>query len=243
MAHFVPFASKGNRSFRSPFTLFGSRQRTHVHCQRVIMQYVAYYRVSTQMQGKSGLGLEAQRHAVEAFVGSHPILAEYTEIESGKRDDRPQLEAALDHAKANNAVLIIAKLDRLSRDVHFISGLLKRNVPIKACDMPNADNFQFHIMAAVAEKEREMISERTKAAIAAKRARGQEWGTNAARTTQSDDFAKSLHADIQALVDSGITKPAGIARALNERGVRTPRGAEWGSGQVVRLLSRSAQLV
>ncbi|MBY5371815.1 recombinase family protein [Rhizobium leguminosarum] len=82
------------------------------------MQYVAYYRVSTQMQGKSGLGLEAQRHAVEQFAGSHPIIAEYTEIESGKRNDRPELEAALDHAKANNAVLIIAKLDRLSRDVH-----------------------------------------------------------------------------------------------------------------------------
>ncbi|MBY5567153.1 recombinase family protein [Rhizobium leguminosarum] len=110
------------------------------------MQYVAYYRVSTQMQGKSGLGLEAQRHAVEQFAGSHPIIAEYTEIESGKRNDRPQLEAALDHAKANNAVLIIAKLDRLSRDVHFISGLLKRNVPIKACDMPNADDLapKFH---------------------------------------------------------------------------------------------------
>ncbi|MBN7809093.1 recombinase family protein [Agrobacterium rosae] len=202
------------------------------------MKYVAYYRVSTQQQGKSGLGLAAQRSAVAAFVGSHPILAEFTEVESGKRDDRPQLEAALDEAKAHNAVLIIAKLDRLSRDVHFISGLLKRNVPIKACDMPNADNFQFHIMAAVAEKEREMISERTRAAIAAKRARGQEWGTNAVRTAQSDDFAKSLHADLQAIMDSGTNTPAAIARALNERGVRTPRGAEWGSGQIVRVLRR-----
>ena len=202
------------------------------------MKYVAYYRVSTLQQGKSGLGLEAQRSAVAAFVGSHPILAEFTEVESGKRDDRPQLEAALDEAKAHNAILISAKLDRLSRDVHFISGLLKRNVPIKACDMPNADNFQFHIMAAVAEKEREMIAERTKAAIAAKRARGQEWGTNKARTEQATAFAEGIHTHVQTLIDSGTTTPAAIARALNEGAIRTPRGAEWGTGQVVRLLRR-----
>jgi len=202
------------------------------------MQYVAYYRVSTQMQGKSGLGLEAQRHAVNAFVGSHPIIAEYTEIESGKRDDRPQLEAALDYAKANNAILIIAKLDRLSRDVHFISGLLKRNVPIKACDMPNADNFQFHIMAAVAEKEREMIAQRTKDAIAAKRARGQQWGTNAASVAEANAFAGSLQETLQGLIDSGIDTPAAIAKELNARAILTPRGAQWGTGQVVRLLAR-----
>lgn len=202
------------------------------------MKYVAYYRVSTLQQGKSGLGLEAQRSAVAAFVGSHPILAEFTEVESGKRDDRPQLEAALDKAKTHNAILIIAKLDRLSRDVHFISGLLKRNVPIKACDMPNADNFQFHIMAAVAEKEREMIAERTKAAIAAKRARGQEWGTNKARTEQATAFAGSLHTHVQTLIDSGTDTPAAIAKALNAAAIRTPRGAEWGTGQVVRLLRR-----
>ncbi len=204
------------------------------------MRYVAYYRVSTQKQGQSGLGLEAQRSAVQAFVGSHEVLAEFTEIESGKRDDRPQLELALQMASTNNAVLVIAKLDRLSRDVHFISGLLKRMVPIKACDMPNADNFQFHIMAALAEKEREMIAERTKAAIAAKRARGQEWGTNAARTTQADAFAESLRTDIQTLTDAGIATPAAIAQALNERGVRTPRGGQWGTGQVIRILRRLA---
>ncbi|CDZ31164.1 Resolvase-like serine recombinase, partial CDS, partial [Neorhizobium galegae bv. officinalis] len=172
------------------------------------MQYVAYYRVSTQKQGQSGLGLEAQQAAVKLFAGSHPIIAEYTEVESGKRDDRPQLEAALDHATKSKAVLVIAKLDRLSRDVHFISGLLKRNVPIKACDMPHADNFQFHIMAAVAEKEREMIADRTKVAIAAKRARGQEWGTNAARVDEANTFARSIHKEIQMLINSGIDTPA-----------------------------------
>jgi len=173
--------------------------------------YVAYYRVSTQMQGKSGLGLEAQRNAVTHFTNGHAILAEFTEVESGKRDDRPQLAQALTAAKQANAVLVIAKLDRLSGDVHFISGLLKQNVPIKACDMPNADNFQFHIMAAVAEKEREMISRRTAAAIAVKRERGQSWGTNAIRTEQADAFAKDIHTHIQALIQGGAEGPAAIA--------------------------------
>lgn len=200
-------------------------------------RYVAYYRVSTQKQGHSGLGLEAQRRAVLDYAGSDP-LAEFTEIESGKRDDRPELAKALQYASTNRAVLVIAKLDRLSRDVHFISGLLKSGVPIKAADIPNADNFQFHIMAAVAEKEREMISERTRAAIAAKRERGDSWGTNAARVEAADEFAESIRADIQALMCGGCQGPAAIARGLNERGLRTPKGGLWGSGQVARLLQR-----
>ncbi|MBB2905811.1 DNA invertase Pin-like site-specific DNA recombinase [Rhizobium sp. RAS22] len=205
------------------------------------MQYVAYYRVSTQMQGKSGLGIDAQRAAVQNFTNGYGIIAEFTEVESGKRDDRPELDIALEQAKQQNAVLVIAKLDRLSRDVHFISGLLKRNVPIKACDMPHADNFQFHIMAAVAEKEREMVSQRTSAAIAVKRARGQSWGTNAVRVEQADTFAQSIHTHIQMLLDSGVTTPAAIARGLNERDIRTSRGTQWGAGQVVRLLRRVGQ--
>jgi DNA invertase Pin-like site-specific DNA recombinase len=202
------------------------------------MQYVAYYRVSTQMQGKSGLGLKAQRHAVETFARGDAILAEYTEVESGKRNDRPELERALEFAAQHKAVLVIAKLDRLSRDVHFISGLLKRNVPIKACDMPNADNFQFHIMAAVAEKEREMIAERTKVAIAAKRARGAEWGTNKARADAANQFAQSLQPLIQTLIGEGHTTLAALTRELNERGVRTSMGTTWGIGQVGRVLKR-----
>lgn len=200
--------------------------------------YVAYYRVSTQMQGKSGLGLEAQRKAVEVFIRGDTIIAEFTEIESGKRNDRPQLELALEYAAANKATLTIAKLDRLSRDVHFISGLLKRNVPIKACDIPNADNFQFHIMAAVAEKEREMISQRTKAAIAAKRARGDVWGTNATRVGDANAFAESIRTHIQAIIDSGYEGPAAIARELNSRAIRASKGGMWTSIQVVRLLRR-----
>lgn len=201
-------------------------------------RFVAYYRVSTQMQGKSGLGLEAQRAAVEQFAFGQAIVAEFTEIESGKRDDRPELEKALTLAAQQKATLVIAKLDRLSRDVHFISGLLKRNVPIKACDMPHADNFQFHIMAAVAEKEREMISQRTSAAIAAKRARGASWGTNEARTKQAMAFADQLAGHIQTLARAGITTPAAIARELNAKQIPTAAGKQWVSTQVTRLIKR-----
>ena len=201
------------------------------------MQYVAYYRVSTKKQGQCSLGLDAQRRAVLDYTRCDP-LAEYTEIESGKRDDRPESAKALEFASMNRAVLVIAKLDRLSRDVHFISGLLKAGVPIKAADILNADNFQFHIMAAVAEKEREMISERTRLAIAAKRARGQDWGTNAVRVEHADAFAESLKGVLRTLIDSGIDSPAAIARELNNRAIRTSRGSEWGTGQVIRLLNR-----
>ena len=124
------------------------------------MRYVAYYRVSTAKQGTSGLGLAAQEAAVRAFIAGEPVAA-FTEVESGKRDDRPQLAVALAHAKQHKATLVIAKLDRLARDVHFISGLLKSGVEIRACDIPTANRMVLHIMAAVAEGEREMISERT----------------------------------------------------------------------------------
>ena len=132
------------------------------------MIYVAYYRVSTQMQGKSGLGLEAQRVEVQQNTTDGLVIAEFTEIESGKRDDRPQLKAAMDYCKANKATLVIAKLDRLSRDLHFLTGFIKENVPFIACDLKHANKFTLHIMGAVAEQERDFISERTSAAIQAK---------------------------------------------------------------------------
>jgi DNA invertase Pin-like site-specific DNA recombinase len=200
--------------------------------------YVAYYRVSTQMQGKSGLGLEAQRIEVEKKTTDGQVIAEYTEIESGKRDDRPQLALALEFAKANDATLVIAKLDRLSRDLHFLTGFIKKGVPFIACDLPHANKFTLHIMGAVAEQERDFISERTKAAIQAKIAQGAKWGANTAKIERANTFAQTLHADIQTLMDAGITTPAAIAKALNERAVRTPRGADWGTGQVIRLLRR-----
>jgi DNA invertase Pin-like site-specific DNA recombinase len=130
--------------------------------------YVAYYRVSTQRQGESGLGLGAQREAVARLAKTGPILAEYTEVESGKsHNNRPQLLAALAEAKRRKATLLIAKLDRLARNVHFISGLMEAGVDFQAADMPHANRLTIHILAAMAEHERELISQRTKAGLEA----------------------------------------------------------------------------
>ena len=137
------------------------------------MQFVTYLRVSTDRQGKSGLGLEAQRKAVVDHVaGKGQIAAEFVEVESGKKNDRPQLARALAEAKRIGAVLLIAKLDRLARNVAFIANLLESGVEIAAADMPEANRFLLHVMAAVAEHEARMISDRTRAALAAAKARG-----------------------------------------------------------------------
>ena len=135
--------------------------------------FVAYYRVSTVRQGQSGLGLDAQRASVAAFVaGRGELVGEFVEVESGRKDDRPQLAAALDLCRRRRAVLVIAKLDRLARSVAFISNLMEGGAEFVACDMPEANRLTLHILAAVAEHEREMISTRTKAALAAAKARG-----------------------------------------------------------------------
>ena len=135
--------------------------------------FIAYYRVSTDKQGVSGLGMDAQREAVTSYVRSRgSIVAEFTEVESGRKSERPQLLAALAECRRRKAVLVIAKLDRLARNVHFISGLMNSDVEFVAVDNPTASRLTIHILAAVAEHEREMISERTKAALAAAKARG-----------------------------------------------------------------------
>lgn len=207
------------------------------------MRYVAYYRVSTAKQGTSGLGLAAQETAVRTFIAGEPIAA-FTEVESGKRDDRPQLAAALAHAKRHKATLVIAKLDRLARDVHFISGLLKSGVEIRACDIPTANRMVLHIMAAVAEGEREMISERTRAALAAAKARGVRLGTpNTQRLAQerraaADAQARKLRAELAELWVAGIMNVRDIAAALNARGIPASRGGRWHPTSVQRLLAR-----
>jgi DNA invertase Pin-like site-specific DNA recombinase len=145
-------------------------------------QFVAYYRVSTDRQGRSGLGLDAQREAVRAHLAGHSgaLQAEFCEIESGKRSDRPQLAAAIAAAKKAKATLIIAKLDRLARNVHFISGLMESGVDFVAADNPHANKLMVHLLAAFAEHEREQISQRTKDALAAAKARGARLGRNGA---------------------------------------------------------------
>lgn len=207
------------------------------------MRYVAYYRVSTAKQGTSGLGLAAQEAAVRAFIGGEPIAA-FTEVESGKREDRPQLAAALAYAKRHKATLVIAKLDRLARDVHFISGLLKSGVEIRACDIPTANRMVLHIMAAVAEGEREMISERTKAALAAAKERGVRLGTpNTQRLAmegraRADARARALRAALVDLWMQGVTGAREVAAALNARGIPADRGGQWHPTSVQRLMAR-----
>jgi DNA invertase Pin-like site-specific DNA recombinase len=141
-------------------------------------KFIAYFRVSTDRQGKSGLGLDAQREAVMNYLngGRWTLVDEFTEVESGKRSDRPELEKALMACRKHKAKLVIAKLDRLSRNVHFISGLKERKVDFVACDMPSANAFMINVYAAVAQEERRMISDRTKAGLAAAKARGVKLG-------------------------------------------------------------------
>lgn len=199
------------------------------------MKYVAYYRVSTQKQGASGLGLEAQRAACARFA---PI-AEFIEVESGKDDDRVKLNEAMAFAKANNAMLIVAKLDRLSRKASFILNKMDEGFRFRCADMENADEFQLHLYAILAQKERTMISERTKDALAKAKDRGVKLGgAHPAKIAKADNFAQSLQEVLQGLMDSGTNTPAAIARELNNRSIRTPCGAEWGAGQVVRVLDR-----
>jgi DNA invertase Pin-like site-specific DNA recombinase len=219
--------------------------------------YVAYYRVSTEKQGKSGLGLEAQMASTGAFVASHganaKLLAAYTEVESGKRSGRPELARALEHARLTGATLLIAKLDRLSRDAHFLLGLQKANVKFTAVDMPQADNFTVGIMALVAQKEREAISERTKAALAAAKARGTKLGSPKGAVHLAGRFqpvaieavrrnaterARRLKTTIAVLKAEGVSSANSIATALNQREIATPRGGKWTARSVINIMAR-----
>lgn len=217
--------------------------------------FIAYYRVSTAKQGASGLGLDAQREAVRAFLngGSWTLAAEFTEVESGKRNDRPELTKALQACRVYGAKLVIAKLDRLSRDAHFLLGLEKAGVDFVAADMPMANRLTVGIMAMVADEERRMISARTKAALAAAKARGRKLGGNrgvkltkatrdagrAVRASRADARATDLAPIITELRERGVITLSGIARALTERGIPTPRGrGAWSAVQVSRAMAR-----
>jgi DNA invertase Pin-like site-specific DNA recombinase len=214
-------------------------------------KFIAYFRVSTDRQGKSGLGLEAQREAVLAYLngGSWTMVAEFTEIESGKHADRPQLAAALAACKKHKAKLVIAKLDRLSRNLAFIATLMDSGVEFVAVDNPHANKLTVHILAAVAQHEREAIAQRTRDALQAAKARGKRLGNpNLERARQraleanseaAERFAANVLPIIKQIQKSGVSSLRGVAKALSARGVKTARGGEWTAVQVSDILRRA----
>jgi DNA invertase Pin-like site-specific DNA recombinase len=209
-------------------------------------RFVAYYRVSTDRQGRSGLGLEAQRDAVMRHVASHDgkLIADFCEIESGKRSDRPQLAAAIAAAKKAKATLIIAKLDRLARNVHFISGLMESGVDFIAADNPHANKLMVHLLAAFAEHEREQISQRTKDALAAAKTRGIKLGRNGANRlapayrAEAVERARQLAPVLAELKAAGMSARR-IAAELTVRRIATPSGGRWHAQTVLRMIDRA----
>jgi DNA invertase Pin-like site-specific DNA recombinase len=220
--------------------------------------FIAYYRVSTGKQAKSGLGIEAQRQAVANYLngGNWRIVAEFTEVESGKRSDRPQLDAALAAARARRVPLVVAKVDRLTRSVSFLSRLLDAGVDVRFADLPALEGatgkFMLQQMAAIAELEAGMISARTKAALAAAKKRGVQLGgfrghvftareqkaSAAARREQAQQRAADLAPVVKELQASGAVTLVAIAAGLNDRSIPTARGGQWSATQVMRLLEQ-----
>jgi DNA invertase Pin-like site-specific DNA recombinase len=222
-------------------------------------KFVCYYRVSTGRQGKSGLGLDAQREAVKAYLngGDWMIVDEFTEVESGKNSARPALEKALAAARLHRASVVVSKVDRLTRSVAFLSRLLEADVDVRFADLPQIEGatgrFLLQQMVAVAELEAGMISARTKAALAAAKRRGVKLGGNrgvtpsakmqrasrAALHARSASRAADIAPTIAELQAAGITSLRGIAAALNEKGIPTARGnGSWSAAQVMRVLAR-----
>jgi DNA invertase Pin-like site-specific DNA recombinase len=210
-----------------------------------INKFVAYYRVSTIRQGLSGLGLDAQREAVNYYliVNNGTLLDQITEVESGKKAQRPELHKAIELCRKSGATLLIAKVDRLARNVAFIANLLESGVRFIAIDMPNADRFMLHVYAAMAEEEGRRISERTRAALASAKARGVKLGTNGKvlaekRRAEANAHALSLKDTLQALLlTEGLTFRQASER-LNNVGMPAPGGRLWHSTSVFRVWTR-----
>src|SRR5579863_57221 len=221
-------------------------------------KFISYLRVSTQRQGKSGLGLEAQRQAVTDFLngGRWKLMQEVIEVESGKRKDRPELLRALALCRVHGAKLLIAKLDRLARNVAFIANLMEAGVEFEAVDLPQANKLTLHVMAALAEHEAAAISARTKAALAAAKARGTQLGGyrweidrvarkgNRASAKARGELAAKRAGDILPVIEAiraeGAVSLRQIAAVLNERGITTARGGEWSAVQVQRVLNSAS---
>ena len=221
---------------------------------------VAYYRVSTKQQQRSGLGIEAQRATVTRFAEAEglTIIAEFVEAETGKGADaldrRPQLAAALAAARTAKCSVLVSKLDRLSRDVAFVAGLMAQRVPFIVAELGrDADPFMLHLYAALAEKERRLIAERTKAALAVRKASGTRLGnpTNlldagvvgpAAAKATADEHARGLLPVLRTIKAEGAWTVGAVTLALNERKIPTPRGARWHVSSVMNLLARAQKL-
>ncbi len=222
-------------------------------------KFVSYLRVSTVRQGISGLGLEAQREAVSRYLGaSSHLVQEVIEVESGKKNDRPKIAEAVRLCRVHRATLIIAKLDRLARNLHFISGLMEAGIRFIAVDNPSANELTVHILAAVAQSEAKAISERTKAALGAAKARGvklgglrlpaaqfaalSKKGSAAGAAVRKAKAAKRVEDLVPVLAhirEEGAMSLRTIAAQLNSRGIETPRGGEWSAVQVRRVLARA----
>lgn len=221
---------------------------------------VAYLRVSTRQQQRSGLGIEAQRATIARFAEAEniKIIAEFVEAETGKGADaldrRPQLAAALAAAKTAKCCVLVSKLDRLSRDVAFVAGLMAQRVPFIVAELGrDADPFMLHLYAALAEKERRLISERTKAALAIRKASGARLGNRRnirqageigrmALMDAADDQARRLLPLLRILRSEGVVTIGAVTRSLNERKIPTPRGSQWHVSSVANLLSRAQKL-
>ena len=222
-------------------------------------KFIAYYRVSTAKQGKSGLGLEAQKAAVAEYLnGGHwTLVEEVTEVESGKRNDRPALARALALCRIHNGKLVVAKMDRLARNVAFIAALMESGVQFVAADLPQANELTVHILAAVAQAEAKAISARTKAALAAAKNRGVKLGGDRdgvihriyrkgnkasaqQRTANAQKRATDLLPVIESIKAEGHTSLRNIAAVLNERQIPAPRGGQWSAVQVQRVIAAAS---
>jgi DNA invertase Pin-like site-specific DNA recombinase len=218
--------------------------------------FIAYYRVSTVKQGASGLGLEAQREMVRKYLdgGAWNLLDEFTEIESGKKDDRPNLTKAIKLCQLKNAKLVVSKLDRLSRDLHFITSLQKSGIKFVVAENPDMNELTVHIFAAMAQHERKLISKRTKEALAMAKKRGVKLGNpvihkgaqiagsgdttkaRATKTEKANDYARNMKEIIEDIKETGLTSLRLVAQELNHRGFTTRRNKEW-TANSVRLCS------
>lgn len=215
-------------------------------------KFTVYYRVSTARQGASGLGLDAQRAAVAQYVAavSGEVVAKFEEVESGRKSDqaRPELAKALAECKRTGSYLLVAKLDRLARSVHFVSGLMQSKVKFVACDLPEANDLTIHIMAAFAEHEAKRIGERTRDALAAAKTRGVVLGKTGPanlkpnleeRKAAADGFAERLRREVRGMQAEGLTTAA-MVRELNAKGITTAQGGRWRQVQLSRVIARLA---